>query len=90
VRAFAQQLGLRWTDRTFDASGTSELLGALRDVNDADVVNLCAHVAPAPRRLLLRAADAVLANSAHEPFGLVGLEAMAVGGLACTGCSGED
>jgi glycosyltransferase involved in cell wall biosynthesis len=34
--------------------------------------------------------DAVLANSGHEPFGLVGLEAMAVGGLACTGCSGED
>jgi glycosyltransferase involved in cell wall biosynthesis len=35
-------------------------------------------------------AAAVLANSGHEPFGLVGLEAMAVGGLACTGCSGED
>lgn len=32
----------------------------------------------------------MLANSAHEPFGLVGLEAMAVGGLACTGASGED
>jgi glycosyltransferase involved in cell wall biosynthesis len=32
----------------------------------------------------------VLANSGHEPFGLVGLEAMAVGGLACTGYSGED
>jgi glycosyltransferase involved in cell wall biosynthesis len=90
VRAFAQQLSLRWTDRTLDASGTSEFLGALREVNDVDVVNLCAHVAPVPRRLLLRGADAVLANSAHEPFGLVGLEAMAVGGLAFTGCSGED
>jgi glycosyltransferase involved in cell wall biosynthesis len=32
----------------------------------------------------------VLANSSHEPFGLVGLEAMAAGGLACTGCTGED
>jgi hypothetical protein len=32
----------------------------------------------------------VLANSGHEPFGLVGLETMAVGGVACTGCSGED
>jgi glycosyltransferase involved in cell wall biosynthesis len=32
----------------------------------------------------------VLANSRHEPFGLVGLETMAAGGLACTGCSGED
>jgi glycosyltransferase involved in cell wall biosynthesis len=32
----------------------------------------------------------VLANSSHEPFGLVGLEAMAAGGIACTGCTGED
>ena len=32
----------------------------------------------------------MLANSGHEPFGLVGLETMAVGGVACTGCSGED
>jgi hypothetical protein len=32
----------------------------------------------------------VLANSHHEPFGLVGLETMAARGLACTGCSGED
>jgi glycosyltransferase involved in cell wall biosynthesis len=47
-------------------------------------------VDPDARRTLFRAADAVLANSSHEPFGLVGLEAMAAGGLACTGCSGED
>jgi glycosyltransferase involved in cell wall biosynthesis len=40
--------------------------------------------------VLFRGADAVLATSGHEPFGLVGLETMAVGGLACTGCSGED
>ena len=32
----------------------------------------------------------MLANSGHEPFGLVGLETMAAGGVACTGCSGED
>jgi glycosyltransferase involved in cell wall biosynthesis len=34
--------------------------------------------------------DAVLANSTHEPFGLVGLEAIAACGVACTGGSGED
>jgi glycosyltransferase involved in cell wall biosynthesis len=33
---------------------------------------------------------AVLANSGREPFGLVGLETMAAGGVACTGCTGED
>jgi len=32
----------------------------------------------------------VLANSGHEPFGCVGLETMAAGGLACTGGTGED
>lgn len=90
MRAFAQRLGLRWADRSCDVFGVPELLDALCDVVEADVVNLCAPVAPAPRRLLLHCADAVLANSAHEPFGLVGLEAMAVGGLACTGSSGED
>ena len=29
-------------------------------------------------------------NSRHEPFGLVGLEAMAAGGVAFTGGTGED
>ncbi|HXK25359.1 MAG TPA: glycosyltransferase, partial [Myxococcota bacterium] len=40
--------------------------------------------------VLFRGVDAVLANSRREPFGLVGLETMAAGGLACTGCTGED
>ena len=38
---------------------------------------------------MFRGADAILANSGHEPFGLVGLETMAMGGLACTGDTGE-
>ena len=37
-----------------------------------------------------RGVDAVLANSGHEPFGLVGLEVMAACGLAFTGSTGED
>jgi len=40
--------------------------------------------------LLFAGADAVLANSSHEPFGLVGLETMAVRGVACIGTTGED
>ena len=55
-----------------------------------DVLNLRSHVDPDSRRVLFRASDLVLANSSHEPFGLVGLEAMAVGAIACTGCTGED
>jgi glycosyltransferase involved in cell wall biosynthesis len=41
-------------------------------------------------RVLYRASNAVLANSGHEPFGLVGLEVMAAGGTAVTGSTGED
>ena len=53
-------------------------------------MNLRSHLDVEMRRVLFRSADAVLANSSHEPFGLVGLETMAAGGLACTGYSGED
>jgi glycosyltransferase involved in cell wall biosynthesis len=40
--------------------------------------------------VLYRGADGVLANSGREPFGLVGLEAMAAGGVAYAGRTGED
>ena len=63
---------------------------ALQEVGTADVVLLRSHVDPEARRTLFRGVNAVLANSEHEPFGLVGLETMAAGGIACTGCSGED
>ncbi len=41
-------------------------------------------------RALYAAADGVLANSEKEPFGLVGLEVMASGGVAFLGRTGED
>ncbi len=83
--------GLTRVDRTWRKPGLDGALDALRDVGgDVDVIHLRSHVDPDARRLLFHGADAVLANSSHEPFGLVGLEAMAAGGLACTGCTGED
>ena len=39
---------------------------------------------------MYRGSDAVLANSGHEPFGIVGLETMASAGIAFTGSTGED
>jgi glycosyltransferase involved in cell wall biosynthesis len=90
VLAAARSLGLRIVDRTWSQPGVRGILEALRDLGDADVVNLRAHVDPDSRRLLFRGTDAVLGNSSHEPFGLVGLETMAAGGIAFTGCSGED
>ena len=82
--------GLSRVDRQWREPSVRGLLDAVSDVSGADVVNLCSHVDPEARGVLFRGADAVLANSAHEPFGLVGLEAMAAGGLACTGATGED
>jgi glycosyltransferase involved in cell wall biosynthesis len=85
----ARRLGLEVADREA-APGPGGLLDALSDAGSTDVVNLRSRVDPDARRVLFRASDAVLANSSHEPFGLVGLETMAAGGVACTGCSGED
>jgi glycosyltransferase involved in cell wall biosynthesis len=90
VLAAARDRGLCVTHRKATAPGIGGLLGALRNVDGADVVNLHSHVDAVSRPTLFHAMSAVLANSGHEPFGLVGLEAMAAGGIACTGCSGED
>lgn len=70
-----------------DPAGLSALL---RDHPDADVINLTSFVPDSLVGVVYSACDAVLANSGHEPFGLVGLEVMAAGGLAVTGSTGED
>jgi len=90
VRRAARARRLRLVERRVDRGGETGVLSALEGLDDVDVVELQSHLDPQARRLLLRGAAVVLANSVHEPFGLVGLEAMAVGGLACTGSSGED
>jgi glycosyltransferase involved in cell wall biosynthesis len=90
VLAAIRDHGLLCIDRRLTRDGAGGLVEALRDIDGADVVNLRSHVDADGRRLLLRGAAAVMANSDHEPFGLVGLETMAAGGIACTGCSGED
>lgn len=90
VLAAMRGAGLRIAERTNKSGDLRGLVHALSDAKNVDVIQLVDHVDPDSRRALFRASDVVLANSAHEPFGLVGLEAMAVGGVACTGCSGED
>jgi glycosyltransferase involved in cell wall biosynthesis len=90
VRAEAGARGLRVAERRARISGSRGLVEVLDGLDDADVVDLRSYVDPVARRTLFRSSDAVLANSGHEPFGLVGLETMAAGGIACTGGSGED
>ena len=58
--------------------------------NGVDVISLGFGVTPTLARTLYRVCDGVLANSVSEPFGLVGLEAMAASGIAYTGGTGED
>ncbi len=70
-----------------DAPGLAALL---RQNHEADVINFTTFVSDALLAVIYAACDAVLANSGHEPFGLVGLEVMAAGGLAVTGSTGED
>ena len=63
---------------------------ALEGLEEVDILNLCSPLDPESRLVLFHSAAAVLANSQHEPFGLVGLETMAAGGVACIGYTGED
>jgi len=90
VRRRAAGAGLKLLDRSLPGAGEEGLLRGLQDVDDADIVVLDTLLDPEAKKLLFHASAAVLAHSGHEPFGLVGLETMAVAGVACTGVTGED
>jgi glycosyltransferase involved in cell wall biosynthesis len=66
------------------------LSAILRQYPEAEIINLTSYVSDPLLGVIYPACDAVLANSGHEPFGLVGQEVMAAGGLAVTGSTGED
>jgi glycosyltransferase involved in cell wall biosynthesis len=90
VLARARRRGLslaaaRWEDRSAGA-----FIQALEPAIGADMVVLEGYLSEPQRRVLFHVADAVLANSGIEPFGLVGLETMSVGGVAFVGCTGEE
>ncbi len=89
VFARARERGLRVATVRADGNDADDLCAALAAA-DADVVHLQAFLPEATLYALYAAADAVLANSGKEPFGLVGLEVMASGGIAVCGATGED
>jgi glycosyltransferase involved in cell wall biosynthesis len=90
VLTAAAGMGLRVVERCLPQPGVPGLLHALEEVHAVDVLSLRSALDGASCRTLFRGSAAVLANSGREPFGLVGLETMAVGGVACTGATGED
>lgn len=84
-------LNLRHVRLTLRRPTAEEALYHMRlCADEADVLELDFYVPEALLRAAFKASHAVLANSGHEPFGLVGLETMAVGGVAFTGSTGED
>ncbi len=89
VLGFARAEALRVAAAPAPAS-MQEMVELLKTHREADVLQLTSFVRADHLPVLYAAADAVLANSGHEPFGLVGLEVMAAGGLAITGSTGED
>lgn len=91
VLATAARAGLRVVERANKGGGVRGLVDGLRDLDDdVDILSVSSPLDSGARRVLYKGCDAILANSGHEPFGLVGLETMAVAGLACTGGTGED
>jgi glycosyltransferase involved in cell wall biosynthesis len=88
VAATASTRGLTVTELR-DPGGLDRQLAAIA-ASDTDIVSLQFGVTEPLAQVLYGAADGVLANSVSEPFGLVGLEAMASRGLVYTGGTGED
>lgn len=85
----ARTLGLEVKDVEGRPQTWQETLEAIQQAGRADLYNLRFGMSQEVLRVFYAAADFVLANSKHEPFGLVGLEAMAAGGVVFTGPTGE-
>jgi glycosyltransferase involved in cell wall biosynthesis len=86
----ARSLGLKVREVRTQGNSFRDHIQAIREGDGADVINLRFHCPQSLLKFVYHTSDAVLANSGHEPFGLVGLETMAAGGIAFTGSTGED
>ena len=86
----ARERGLTVSEAYTNETTIDGYIKALHNASYADIIDIKFHVPLDFLRVVYSASDAVLANSGHEPFGIVGLEAMAAGGIAFTGCTGED
>lgn len=85
LRDLARRLDLSWDRVPYDATWPQPLAGT-----QSAIVEIENFLPSEEVRVLYQAADAVLANSGREPFGLVGLEVMAASGLGVIGTTGED
>src|SRR6266480_3928249 len=90
VLRHAYQMGLSIRDIVARRPNLKQCIDAVTKAGPADIYNLRFFLPEEFVRTTYAAADATLANSGHEPFGLVGLEVMAAQGIAVTGSTGED
>src|SRR5579875_1739994 len=86
----AYNLGLSIRDVVAQRPNLVQCIDAIEQAGPADIYNLRFFLPEEFVRTTYAAADATLANSGHEPFGLVALEVMAAQGIAVTGSTGED
>ena len=89
VMARARSRGLRVVEVRAAGRDIAQIRDAI-SASDGDIIDLRAFLEEPLLYALYAAADAVLANSKKEPFGLVGLEVMAAGGVAVCGSTGEE
>ena len=90
VLRHAYNIGLTIRDVVAQRPSMKQCMDAIKKVGPADLYNLRFFLPEEFVRTTYAAADATLANSGHEPFGLVALEVMAAEGIAVTGSTGED
>jgi len=84
------QLGLKVRNINLDENTIDNLQQKILEGEPADIYNVLQFMPENMLKPLYAECDAVLANSGHEPFGLVGLEVMACGGIPYLGSTGED
>ena len=89
VFARAHERGLNVERIGYEGSDGHKVIDGIA-LADGPIIHLRAFLDDAVLSALYAAADAVLANSGKEPFGLVGLEVMAAGGIAVCGATGEE
>ena len=90
VFGHAYNRGLVIRDVQAHRPNLQQCIDAIEHAGPADLYNLRFFLPEEFVRTTYAAADATLANSGHEPFGLVALEVMAAQGIAVTGSTGED
>ena len=89
VFARAHERGLNVERIAYEGSDPHKVIDGIA-LAGGPIVHLRAFLDEPTLMALYAASDAVLANSGKEPFGLVGLEVMAAGGIAVCGATGEE